>query len=172
MPSVSSALLADAARRVQRMSFSERERLAEEIHARQPNLFFSVLALQGFEVPIQHIEVVLTLLMVLHVAMQASDKTWPVISEEIQDRGLKRIAARARLAERLPAKLQAQAAAHTIARHPEQPMLAYAFAILREHGLLEVQTESHKMLMLAAINLVESITLSAPGRPQKSSRPR
>jgi hypothetical protein len=169
MPSISSALLLDAALRVQRMSFGEREQLAEEIHTRQPNLFFSVLALQGFDAPLEHIEMVLTLLMVFHEAMKASGKPWPVISEEIQDRGLKRIAARARLAKRLPARQQARAAADAIARHPEQPMLAYVLASFGEHGLLEVQTETHKMLMLAALNLVESIGLTAPTGPEKTS---
>lgn len=170
MPCISTTVLAEAALRVQRMSFGEREQLAEEIHARQPNLFFSVLALQGFDVPIEHMEVVLTLMMVLHEAMKDTGKTWPEIAEEIQDRGLKRIAARARLAERLPAKQQARAVAQTIAQHPEQPMLAYTFATLREHGLLELQTEAHKMLVLAALNLVESIALTAPTGPLKTAR--
>jgi len=34
--------------RVERMSFKARERLANEIHACQPNLFFSVLVLQRY----------------------------------------------------------------------------------------------------------------------------
>jgi hypothetical protein len=49
MASISSRNLVDAVLRVERMSFTERERLAEEVHARQPNLFFSVLVLQRME---------------------------------------------------------------------------------------------------------------------------
>jgi hypothetical protein len=45
MPSISSRLLVDAVLHVERMSFKKQERLADEIHARQPNLFFSVLVL-------------------------------------------------------------------------------------------------------------------------------
>lgn len=162
MPAISIPLLTGAVLRVQGMSHDERTQLADEIHARQPNLFFSVLALQGFGATLEHMEMVLMLLMVFHEAMKDSGRHWPVISEEIQDRGLKRITARARFAEGLPAKQQARAAADTIAKHPEQPMLAYVFAKFGEHGLLDVQTETQKMLMLAALNLVESIALTAP----------
>ena len=41
MASISSRNLVDAVQRVERMTFKDRERLAEEVHARQPNLFFS-----------------------------------------------------------------------------------------------------------------------------------
>ena len=50
MASISNRNLVDAVLRVERMSFTERERLADEIHARQPNLFYSVLVLQGYGV--------------------------------------------------------------------------------------------------------------------------
>ena len=46
MASISSRNLVDAVLRVERMSIQERERLAEEVHAEQPKLFFSVLVLQ------------------------------------------------------------------------------------------------------------------------------
>ena len=46
MASISSRNLVDAVLRVEAMSFQERDRLADEVHARQPNLFYSVLVLQ------------------------------------------------------------------------------------------------------------------------------
>ena len=162
MPSISNQFLVNAVLRVERMGLNERTQLADEIHAQQPNLLFSVLALQGFGATLEQMEVVLMLLMVFHEAMKASGKEWPVISEDVQDRGLKRISARARFAEGLPAKQQARAASDTIANHPEQPMLAYVFGKFGQHDLLGIETETQKMLMLAALNLVECIALTAP----------
>jgi hypothetical protein len=59
MASISSPQLVDAVLRVKRMSFADRQRLAEDIHAVQPNLFFSVLVLQRYGATIEHIEMVL-----------------------------------------------------------------------------------------------------------------
>ena len=83
------------------MSFTERERLAEEIHERQPNLFYSVLVLQRYGATLMQIEVVLNILLVFHEAMKNSASSWPVISEEVQDRCLKRISGRVRFIEGL-----------------------------------------------------------------------
>ena len=161
MTAISGQLLVDAVLCVERMSFNDRERLADEIHAQQPNVFFSVLALQRFGATLEQMEVVLNLLFVFYSAMKMSGKVWPVISEDVQERGLKRINARARFIERLTPQ-QHQATADAIADHTEQQILAYAFGKLGEHGLLGIKTEAEKMIMLAAINLVECIALTAP----------
>ncbi|WP_232834294.1 hypothetical protein [Rhodoferax ferrireducens] len=152
----------DAVLRVERMSFKDRERLAEEIHARQPNLFFSVLVLQRYAATLEQMEVVLNLLLVFYEAMRASGRAWPVISEDVQERCLQRISGRARFIKGLTPQQQTQATTDAIADHPEQQMLAYVFGKFREHGLLGIETEAQKMLMLAALNLVECIAQTAP----------
>ncbi|UUZ62572.1 hypothetical protein LP414_08510 [Polaromonas sp. P1(28)-13] len=85
----------EAVLRFERMTFQDRERLAEEIHARQPNLFFSVLVLQRYGATLEQIEVVLNLLLVFYEAMRISERAWPIISEDVQERCLRRISARA-----------------------------------------------------------------------------
>lgn len=162
MPTISSRLLVDAVLRVERMSFKDRERLADEIHARQPNLLFSVLVLQRYAATLEQMEVVLNLLFVFYEAMRASGRAWPVISEDVQERCLQRISGRVRFIEGLTPQQQTQATTHTIADHPEQQMLAYVFGKFGEHGLLGIETETQKMLMLAALNLVECIAQTAP----------
>jgi hypothetical protein len=162
MTAIPRQLLVDAVLRVEHMSLSERERLADEIHVQQPNLFFSVLALQGFGATLAQMEVVLNLLLVFYSAMQISGQVWPVISEDVQDRGLKRIVARMRVTERLPPQRQQHATNEAIAAHPEKEMLAYGFSQLKEHGLLGITTEAEQMILLAALNLVECIALTAP----------
>ena len=46
--SISSRNLVDAVQRVERMTFRDRERLAEEVHDQQPDRFVSVLVLQRY----------------------------------------------------------------------------------------------------------------------------
>ena len=120
MASISSRNLVDAVLRVQAMSFQDRDRLADEVHSRQPNLLYSVLVLQRYGATFVQIEVVLNLLLVLYEAMKISGTSWPVISEDVQERCLKRISGRTRFIEGLSPQLQAQATSDAVADHPEQ----------------------------------------------------
>ena len=74
MTAISSQLLAAAVVRVERMSFNERERLADEVHERQPNLLASVVVLQRFGVSLEQMEIVLNVLLVFYSAMKARDE--------------------------------------------------------------------------------------------------
>ncbi len=160
--SISSRILADAVLRVERLSFTEREWLADEVHASQPNLFYSLLVLQRYGATLVHIEVVLNILLVFHEAMKISGGKWPVICEDVQERCLTRISGRVRFIEGLSPPLQEKAIAHAVGDHPEQPLLAYVFGKFKESDLLGIETEPEKMLMLAALNLVECIAETAP----------
>ena len=166
LASISSRHLVDAVLRVERMSFTERERLADEVHARQPKLFFSVLVLQRYGATLVQIEVVLNVLLVFYEAMKISGSDWPVVSEDVQERCMKRVSGRARFIEGLSPQLQMQATADAVGDHPEQQLLAYVVGKFKESDLLGVKTEAEKMLMLAALNLVECIAETAPRRTE------
>ena len=144
MASISSRHLADAVLRVESMSFAERERLANEVYARQPNLFASVIVLQRYGATLVQMEVVLHLLLVFHEAMKISGSNWPVVSEDVQERCLKRVAGRVRFIEGLSPQLQAQASADAVGDHPEQQLLAYVFGKFKESDLLGIKTEAEK----------------------------
>ncbi len=164
MASISSRNLVDAVLHVEGMSFQERERLAEEVHADQPKLFYSVLVLQRYGATLEQVEVVLNLLLVFFEAMKFSGRSWPVVSEDDQERCLKRISGRVRFIEGMTPQLQAQATLDAVGAHAEQQLLAYVYGKFKEHGLLGIKTEAEKMLMLAALNLVECIAETAPRR--------
>jgi hypothetical protein len=148
MASISSRNLIDAVLRVERMSFTEREQLAYEVHAGQPSLFYSVLVLQRYGATLVQIEVVLHILLVFHEAMKISGSNWPVICEDVQERCLKRVSGRVRFIEGLSPQLQTQATAGAVGEHPEQQLLAYVFGKFKESDLLGIKTEAEKMLML------------------------
>jgi hypothetical protein len=160
--SISSSNLVDAVGRIESMTFRQREQLAEEVHAQQPNLFFSVLALQRHGASLEQLEVVLNLLLVFHEAMKGSGKRWPVISEVMQERCLARVSGRVRLIEGLTPQQQGQATSDAVGKHPEKQLLAYVFLKFKDSDLLGIETEAEKMLMLVALNLVECIAEAAP----------
>ena len=176
MATITHRHLADAVLRVEDMSFEERDRLADEVYSRQPNLFASVIVLHRYGATHVQMDVVLNILLVFHEAMRISSSSsrngsnnagsgasqWPVISEDVQERCLTRISARVRFIEGLSPALQHQAITDAIADHPEQLLLAYVFGKFGESDLLDVKTEAEKMLMLAALNLVECIAETAP----------
>ena len=112
----------------------------------------------------EQIEVVLNLLLVFYEAMKSSGNGWPVISEEVQERCLARIAGRVRFIEGLTPQLQTQATLDAVGDHSESQLLAYVYGKFKENGLLGIKTEAEKMLMLAALNLVECIAETAPRR--------
>ena len=91
MASILRQLLVRAVLRVERMSFEECDRLAEEVHTQQPNLFFSVPVLQRYGPILEQIKVVLHVLVVFYDAMKTSGRAWPVISEDVQERCLRQI---------------------------------------------------------------------------------
>ena len=96
--------------------------------------------------------------------MKINGSDWPAVSEDVQDRCLKRVSGRARFVECLSPQRQAQATADTAGHHCEQQLLAYVFGKFKDSDLLGIKTEAEKMLMLAALNLVGCIAETAPRR--------
>lgn len=169
--------LGDAFIRFESMTLAERERVADEVHAQQPNLLYSVLLLPRYGVTLQQVEVVLNVLLVFFVAIRDGRAAWLPVSDDLQERCLARVCARARFLEGLTPAQQTQATTEALADHPQKVLLAYVFGKLGEHDLLGVKTEPEKMLLLAALNLVECIAetlvdpaTSAAQRPRSSPK--
>ncbi len=163
-------VVAEAAALVGTMTMQQRLALADEVFAHQPNLLASVLVQQRMGASLPQIEVLLNLLFVAYQAMKRSGLRWPLITEATQDRCLQRLTGRLRLAHGLAPRQLQQAVQDSIDEHREPYLLAYAYGYLREHGLLTVDTEAQKYLLLAALNLVDSIADSAPPLSHEASR--
>jgi hypothetical protein len=162
MTAISSQLLVRAVLAVDGMTFQEREQLADAVYARQPNLLASIIVLKVYGATLEQMEVVLNILLVFYAAMKASGLHWPLISEDDQERCLKRVTGRIRFTEGLSPALQKKATTDAIADHTEQQLLAYVYGKFKENGLLGIETEAEKMMLLAALNLVECIGDLAP----------
>jgi len=105
---ITQAVMVQAAIDVNGMGQAQKVRLADEIFAQQPNLLASILALPRMGVGMVELEVPLHILFVTFQAMKRSGHVWPIVSEDVQDRCMQRLTARARFNEGLPGDLANQ----------------------------------------------------------------
>jgi hypothetical protein len=114
VPSVSAAHLAAAIGAVAVMDIGQKEQLCDRIHAEQPNLLASVLALSRLRVSMQTVDVLLNVLIVLIVVDQ-SGQSLSKVTEDDQERELQRLVAMMRFSEGLDASAMAQSIQQTAA---------------------------------------------------------
>ena len=146
---------------VRAMSLQTKQVLADAIHAEQPNLLYSVLALQRFGASLPQIEVVLDFLFVVYTAMKATGRRWGPITEDLQETCLRRFKGRLRFSEGLAPAQHSTVVQQFIDDHPEPALLALAYGLLRDAGWSGVTDDAQKYLVLAALNLVECVSQAA-----------
>ena len=154
---ITQAVMVQAAIDVNGMDPPQKVRLADEIFARQPNLLASVLVLPRMGVSMVELEVPLHILFVTFQAMKRSGHAWPIVCEDVQDRCMQRLTARARFNEGLPGDLANQVDQQFCDEHPERYLLAFVYGYLGDHGLLRVRTDAEKFILRAALNLVKCL---------------
>jgi hypothetical protein len=154
---ITQSVMVQADIEVSRMSQPQKISLADEIFAEQPNMLASILALPRMGVGMVQMEVPLHILFVTFQAMKLSGHAWPVVTEDIQDKCMQRLTARARFNDGLPADLADKVVQQFCDEHPERYLLAVVYGYLREHDLLAVRSEAEKFLLLAALNLAECV---------------
>jgi hypothetical protein len=162
MGRISIVHVAAAIKKVRAMGMPQRVALAEEISKTQPNMLASCLVQTRLGLEASAVDILLNILLVCYQAMKESGYQWPMISEEEQERYLKRHIGAVLFSEQMtdPAAAE-QARSQYLSSHPEQPLLAY---VLNEtnHWLTDVarrsaEAESDKYLMMASVNLVNCI---------------
>ena len=157
MALISKSDIGEAIATIGKMDNRQRERLADEIHAHQPQLLASVLAQQTFGASLEQIEVLLNLLMVSYQSMKVSGHAWHVVTEEHQERCLARFAGRIRFLEGHANEQKTTTVSDVVTTNSEQWLLAFVSDELRFHGLMLVDTDTKKFLVLAALGMVECI---------------
>jgi hypothetical protein len=157
MTMITQAVMVQATIDVNGMSTAQRLQLADEIHARQPNLLASILVLPHFGVDAAQLEIALYVLLLTFQAMKRSGHAWPTISEDVQEICMQRLTATVKFSEGLSPELIGQAMTQFCADHLERYLLAFAYGYLGEHDLLSVSTDAEKFLLLSVLNLVECV---------------
>jgi hypothetical protein len=155
MSHITPEILARSILAVRDMDLRQREQLASEIYASQPQLLASVLALRRFGVSLEQLEVPLNILLVCYQAMKTTGHPWPVISETLQEQCIQRVAGRIRFIEGLAPEQVTQSVSTFVAEHKEPYLLAFVFGELGAQSLMRIETEAQKFLVLGALNLVE-----------------
>jgi hypothetical protein len=157
MGAITQSVMVQAAIEVNRMGQAQKVALADEIFAQQPNLLASILALPRMGVDMVQLEVPLHILFVTFRAMKLCGRSWPLVTEDIQEGCLQRLTARARFNEGLPEDLVNKVVQQFCDEHAERYLLAFVYGYLGDHDLMKVRTEAEKFLMLAVLNLVECV---------------
>ena len=120
---ITQAVMVQAAIDINGMDHAQKVRLADEIAAQRPNLLASILVLPRMGVDLEELEVPLHILLVTFQAMKRSGHVWPIVSEDVQDRCMQRLTARARFNEGLPGDLAKQMVQQFCDEHPERYLL-------------------------------------------------
>lgn len=155
----------------QAMDLQQKEQLADEVFRAQPNLLGSVVVLPQIGVALSKVDFAVEILFVCFLAMKESGLTWPVITEDDQDRQLQRFVAITRFGDDLNDRLRERSMQQYIADHPEKELLAYVTAETSKWMARNVPEESDKYVMLAIWNLVNCIAfVTLPGSKRKTRR--
>lgn len=149
------------------MSRVDKEHLADELFRDQPNMFGSFLVQQQMGVSLEKMEFLLDILFICFQAMKESGLTWPLITEDEQDRQLGRYVATVKFGDDLNEHLRERVMKQYIAGHPEQELFAFVSVETADWLRRIAPEETDKYVILAAANFVNCIAFV----PMPASKP-
>jgi hypothetical protein len=157
--------VATALKKVRSMDSAAQIALADEIFENQPNLLGSCLVQQNLGVGNNGLELLLNILLVCYQAMKESGFEWPMISEDEQERQLKRMVGAVKFSRGFSNPRMSNAASEQyLESHPERALLAFVLNECNE-WLAQIasrhsEAESDKFALMASFNLVNCIAYS------------
>lgn len=157
MARISQQTMVQAITKVHALNRHQKEALAAELFAQQPNLLGAVLVLAKLGVKLEKIEFLLDLLFVSWQAMKESGLSWPLITEDDLDRESRRFSAIAGFGHGLSQALQDRSRQEYIEAHPEKQLLAYVQVETAKWLDHIVPEESDKYILLATWQIVNCI---------------
>lgn len=157
MSRISIQALTTAIQTIRAMSMSQKEQLVDEVFLKQPNMLGSFLVQKQMGVSLEKMEFLLEILLICFQVMKESRLTWPLITEDEQDKQLSRYTAAVKFGEDLNSSLQHLALKQYIESHPEQYLLAFVIGEINDWLLRIHPEETDKYVMLAAANFVNCI---------------
>jgi hypothetical protein len=157
MSRISIQALSIAIQKIRAMSITQKEQLVDELFQKQPNMLGSFLVQKQMGVSFEKMEFLLEILLICFQAMKESGLTWPLITEDEQDKQLARYVATVKFGEDLNASLQELAMKQYIESHPEPYLLAFV-TVETTNWLSRILPEkTDKYVMLTTANFVNCI---------------
>jgi hypothetical protein len=158
MPRVLPHHIATAFQQVEPLTPMKGEKFADAVFAQQPNLLGSLLVLPRLGVSHEQLDVALKILFLCFEAVRATGVTIRTITEDDQERCLARLVGKMQFMEGLDQFSASAVASDQMLAHSEPNLFALAYGVLKENRLVSVRTEAEKHLLLAAFNLVETLS--------------
>lgn len=135
----------------------QKEQLVDELYKEQPNMLGSFLVQKQMGVSFEKMEFLLEIMLICFQAMKESGLTWPLITEDEQDKQLARYVATVKFGEDLSSPLQNLAMKQYIESHPEQYLLAFVTVETKDWLSRILPEKTDNFVMLAAANFVNCI---------------
>lgn len=157
MSRISRQALVSAVARVGAMDLTQKEQLADELFRAQPHVFASFLVQQQLGVSLVKRDFLLDILLVCFQAMKESGLSWPLFTEDEQDRQVRRLVATVKFSDDLRGSLRDRALQQFIDAHPEKDLFAFVQSETAKWLQRAEPEESDKFVVMAALNLVACI---------------
>jgi hypothetical protein len=159
--------VASAVRKISAMSTSQQLSVFDEIAQTQPNLLASCLVQNNLGVGNGGLEHTIKMLLICYQSMKESGFSWPLISEDEQERQLLRMTAAVNFSKGLQNREMSDTATQQfLDAHPEQPLLAYVLgestSWLKQISERGTEAESDKYPLMASLNFVNCIAHATP----------
>jgi hypothetical protein len=154
--------------KLRNLVMNEKERLLDQIYREQPHMLASVLVLQLFGVSMEKMDFAPHILLLIYLSMLASDGTWLLISEDVQDANHLRVSAAMGATASAGPGIVDRAILRFVEAHTE---LALYQAVTQRLSawLNEVEAEDwDKYVMWCVFNLVECT--SRPAMPEATDQ--
>jgi hypothetical protein len=161
--------LARAVARVRAMDATQKEQLADQLFRVQPHVFASLLVQKELGVSRDKLDFLVDILLICFQAMKESGVTWPLITEDEQDRQMGRLVATVQFGDDVPGSLCDRALKQYIEAHPESELLAFVNVEAVNWLQRVVPDDSDKYIVMAALNFVNWIAF-APMPATKATR--
>ena len=153
--------LARAVAKVRAMDETQKEQLADHLFRAQPHVVASLLVQKQLGVSLEKMDFLIDILLICFQAMKESGLTWPLITEDEQERQMGRFVAAVHFGDDLLGSFRDRALKQYIEAHPESELLAFISVETADWLQRIVPEESDKYIVMAVFNFVNCIAFAS-----------
>ncbi len=148
---ITEKIMVESIRHVLSLNSRGKEKLGDEIYAKQPNLFRSVFLLKNFNIPVDKIEDVLVLFFILYdVFQKRSGFSLPEISEEMIMKIIDKYASMMKYIDK-EGKDGIEIIATSLAKGHYKFVAAFVFCYFKEHGFIKNSKANERCILMALV---------------------